>query len=92
MAADRVFTKQELTDFSKDCMRLAMEALERGDIETAKLWIRRQDETKDFIHDLYLHWVTALLSHIYDRWGEDEAVRSTRTRRRSRIATTSAFT
>ncbi|MBI2962641.1 MAG: PhoU domain-containing protein [Deltaproteobacteria bacterium] len=76
--ANRVFTDQELADFSKDCMKLAMEALERGDVEAAKRWIRRQDETKDVIHDLYLHWITALLSHVYDRWGEDEAVRSVR--------------
>ncbi len=70
----RIFAKQELEEFSKDFMGLAMEALERGDIEQAKHWVRRQDETKDALHDLYLHWVAGLLSHIYDRFGEDAAV------------------
>jgi hypothetical protein len=75
---NRVFTKEELADFAKDFTGLAMEALEAGDVEKAKHWLRRHDETKDILHDLYLHWVTALLSHIYDRWGEDEAVRAVR--------------
>jgi hypothetical protein len=74
----RIFTKEELQEFSKDFMGLAMEALEKGDIEKAKEWIRRSDQTKDVIHDLYLQWITALLSHIYDNHGEDAAVRAVR--------------
>jgi hypothetical protein len=74
----RVFTPEELAEFSKDCLALALEALERGDTETAKVWIRKQEETKHVIHDAYLHWVAALLSHIYDHWGEDEAVAAIR--------------
>ena len=73
---NRVFTKEELAELEKDFTRLAMEALERGDVEGAKHWLRRHDETKDFIHDLYLHWITALLSHIYDTSGEDAAVKA----------------
>jgi hypothetical protein len=57
-------------------MGLTMEALEKGDIKKAKEWIRRQDASKDAIHDLYLHWITALLSYIYDNLGEDSAVRA----------------
>ncbi len=67
----RLFTEEELQEFSKDFMGLAMEALERGDVEKAKHWIRRHDANKDWIHDLYLNWITALLSKIYDQWGED---------------------
>jgi hypothetical protein len=78
MAGDRIFTEEELEEFSKDFMGLAMEALEKGDVEKAKYWIRRQDATKDILHDLYLHWTTALLSYIYDNWGEDAAVRAVR--------------
>ena len=74
--AKRIFTNEELEEFSKDFMGLTMEALEQGDIEKAKQWIRRHDGTKDAIHDLYLHWITALLSHIYDNWGEDAAVKA----------------
>ena len=74
MSGKRIFTKEELAEFSKDCMDLALEALEKGDVEKAKKWCRKQKETKDCIHDLYLHWITALLSTIYDRWGEESAV------------------
>ena len=74
----KVFSQAELDEFSKDFMGLAMEALERGDIEKAKEWIRRSDQTKDVIHDLYLHWTTALISYIYDNHGEDDAVRAVR--------------
>jgi hypothetical protein len=77
-AEDRIFTEEELDEFSKDFTRLTMEALDAGDIEKAKYWLKRHDETKDVIHDLYLHWVTALLSHIYDQFGEDAAVRAVR--------------
>ena len=74
----RLFTDDELETMSKDFMGLAMEALEGGDVEGAKHWIRRHDETKDVIHDLYLHWITALLSHIHENWGEEAAVKAVR--------------
>jgi hypothetical protein len=74
----RLFTDAELREFSKDFTKLAMEALEEGDTEKAKRWLRRHDQTKDIIHDLYLHWITALLSHIYDHYGEDASVRAVR--------------
>jgi hypothetical protein len=75
---DRVFTQEELDEFSKDFTRLAIEALDAGEIEQAKAWLKRHDETKDILHDLYLHWITGLLSHIYDHHGEDAAVRAVR--------------
>jgi len=53
----RIFSKEKLAEFNKDFMGLAMEALEKGDIEKAKYWIRKQDEHKDALHDLNLHWV-----------------------------------
>lgn len=70
----RIFSREELEEFSKDFMGLTMEALEAGDLDKVKYWIRRQDKTKDIIHDAFLHWITALLSHIYDKYGEDAAV------------------
>lgn len=74
----RIFTKEKLEELNKDFMGLAMEALESGDIEKAKYWIRRQDENKDSLHDLYLHWVTALMDWVYKRDGEDAAVEAVR--------------
>ncbi len=75
---NRLFSEEELVTMSKDFMGLCMEALEAGNIEEAKRWVRRQDETKDVIHDLYLHWIAALLSLIYENWGENAAVRAVR--------------
>jgi len=74
----RLFTKEKLDEFSKDFMGLAMEALENGDIEKAKHWIRKQDENKDALHDLNLHWVTAFMDWIYRQYGEEAAVRAIR--------------
>src|ERR1035437_3159774 len=76
--AKRIFTDAELKDFQKDCMDLALEAIEKGDLEKAKYWCRKQTETKDIIHDIYLHWVAALLSHIYENWGEAAAAPAVR--------------
>ena len=75
---NRLFSEQELETMTKDFMGLCMEALEAGDIEEAKKWVRKQDETKDVIHDLYVHWSAALLSHIYENWGEGAAVKAVR--------------
>ena len=78
MSGNRLLSKEKLDEFSKDFMGLAMEALEKGDIEKAKFWIRRQDDTKDIVHDAYLRWVTGLLDRIYKRWGENEAIEALR--------------
>lgn len=75
--AGRIFTKEELQEFSKDCMQLALEAIEAGDLEKAGFWCKREAETKNIIHDLYMHWVAALLSYIYDKLGEDAVVEVT---------------
>jgi hypothetical protein len=74
----RLFTKEQLEEFSKDHMGLAMEALARKDIEGAKQWLRRHDAAKDIMHDIFMNWVAALLSHIYERHGEDAAVQAIR--------------
>lgn len=70
----RIFTEERLQEFGKGFMFLALEALEKGDIETAKYWCKRNEETKFFIHDSYLYWVSRILSIIYERWGEDACV------------------
>jgi hypothetical protein len=71
---DRMFTDEQLAEFAKGHIELALEALDRGDIEKAKYWCRRNEETKHWIHDHYVYWVTALLSHIHKRYGEDASV------------------
>lgn len=69
----QLFTKEELAEFTKGHIELALEALEAGDIEKAKHWCKKNEETKHWIHDHYVYWVTSLLSHIMKTFGEDAA-------------------
>ncbi|MBI5444064.1 MAG: hypothetical protein HY900_23000 [Deltaproteobacteria bacterium] len=69
----RLFTDAELAEFSRGHIEMALEALEKGDVEKAKHWCRRSEETKHWIHDHYVYWVTSLLSHILKTYGEDAA-------------------
>jgi len=73
---NRLFTDEELEQFTKGHIELALEALEKGDIETAKKWCKRNEETKHWIHDHYVYWVTSLLTHIHNRYGEDASVQA----------------
>ncbi len=70
---NRLFTDEELEEFTKGHIDLALEALEKGDIEKAKHWCKRNEETKNWIHDHYVYWVTSLLTHIVNRYGEEAA-------------------
>ncbi|MBI5920203.1 MAG: hypothetical protein HY847_00990 [Betaproteobacteria bacterium] len=69
---DMTFTHAQLADLSKNFNQLALEALDRGDLEQARHWIKRNEETKHYIHDMYLAWVPKLLSIINERLGEDQ--------------------
>src|SRR3990172_3632987 len=68
------YTKEELDERSEDFHQLILDALERGDMEKAKYWAKRNQETRDYIHDMYLAWVPRLLSLIHERLGEDQFV------------------
>lgn len=72
--SNRLFSEEELREFEKGHIELALEALENNDIEGAKYWCKRNEETKHWMHDHYVYWVTALLSHIVRQYGEDAAV------------------
>jgi hypothetical protein len=70
----KVFSQEELSDLGKSCNILTLEALEKGDYEKAKYWAARSEETKEYVHDMYVAWVPALLSVIHERLGEDQYV------------------
>ncbi len=70
-AGKRTFTPEELADLGKNFNTLALEALDRGDIEQARHWVRRNEETKEYIHDMYVAWVPRLLSILHERLGEE---------------------
>jgi hypothetical protein len=68
----KVFTDTELEKMGKNFNQLALAALEKGDIEGAKHWVTRNEETKEYIHDMYLAIVPRLFSLIHERLGEDQ--------------------
>jgi hypothetical protein len=70
----RIFTDAELKQFSKGFMQMAIEAIDAGDLETAKNWCRHQAEAQHNVHDVLINFVTGLLSYIYDHESEESAV------------------
>jgi hypothetical protein len=70
----RIFTDEELREFSKGFMEMAIEAIDAGDLEKAKSWCRHQAEAQGQIHDVLVNFVTGLFSYIYDHDGEETAV------------------
>jgi hypothetical protein len=74
MAEQRTYTTEELAERSKDFHQLIKEALDQGDIEKARYWATRNEETKEYVHDMYLAWVPRLLSLVHERLGEEQFV------------------
>ncbi|MCB1661736.1 MAG: hypothetical protein R3E74_00920 [Pseudomonadales bacterium] len=70
----RLFSDDQLAEFTKGHIELALEALEKNDIASAKYWCQRNEDTKHWIHDHYVYWVASLLSLIQKKYGEDDAV------------------
>lgn len=67
----RVFTDEELKAMSGRTLDLVDAAIDSGDKEAAKKLNHRMYAEFLMMHDLYLNWVTGLLSHIYQRYGDD---------------------
>jgi hypothetical protein len=74
----RIFSQEELNEFSKGFMELAIKAIDDGDYERARYWCQREADTNSLNHDLFVNWVASLLSYIYDALGEEAAVNVTR--------------
>jgi hypothetical protein len=67
----RLFSKEKLEEMQKQFLDLVLEALERGDIETAKYWVKRHRSQQHWFFDSYLHGCTALGTYIYKHMGEE---------------------
>jgi len=76
MRKKRIFSKEKLKELSKGYTTLALEALEKKDIEKAKYWIKRYEDTRYDIHDILVHGAVAVGSYIYRHYGEDAANRA----------------
>src|SRR3954470_16278401 len=68
---DRWFTDDELSELSRPTMDRAIEALDAGDVETARALCEAMKSEWLMLHDLYTHGVAAMLSFIKERLGED---------------------
>lgn len=69
-----LFTEDELKEFSKDNIEHAIDALDRGDIDSARKWCVKQNREKNAVHDNYVNWVASLMTHIRDNWGDEAAL------------------
>jgi hypothetical protein len=71
VAKARVFTNKELKEMGTPPMEVALEAVEAGDKEKAKEYIKRMHEDAQRIIDSYLSWVSDLMDYIYVHDGEE---------------------
>jgi hypothetical protein len=70
MSTDRYFTSEELEEQGKLTRDLVIEAIDNNDPESAKKLTRRMYAEFQSMHDLYLHWITATLTHIGEKYGD----------------------
>ena len=68
---ERWFTDEELTDLSRPTMDRAIEALDRGDVETARALCLAMKHEWGMLHDLLVESVAGLLTFIKEEQGED---------------------
>jgi hypothetical protein len=78
MKNDRLFTDEELKTLGTRTLDLVLEAIEKGDKDTAKDLAKRMYEEFNYLHDGYMVWVTGLLTYIYDNYGIDEVEKAER--------------
>lgn len=71
MNQERIFTEEELQDMGTRTMDLIERAIELGDIEKAKKLVKRMYTEGLLMHDIYVDWITMLLSFIGRRYGDD---------------------
>lgn len=79
MPGKRYFTDEELEEMGKVTRDLILEAIDRGDLQQARELTDRMYREFLGMHDLYVYWLTATLSHVGRTFGNDalyEALRS----------------
>jgi hypothetical protein len=71
MKGTMIFTDQELKEMGTRTLDLVFEAIDAGQKDRAKELAQRMYKEFNFLHDGYMFWVSALLSHIYKKHGID---------------------
>ena len=67
----REFTDQELKEMGQLTLDLIKQAIESGELKKAQGLSKRMYQEFMFMHDLYRDWLTALMTYIYEKYGED---------------------
>ncbi len=71
MSKEKLFTQEELNEMGRKTVDVLQETIDAGDKDKAKKLSRRMYSEFLGMHDLYRDWVTALLSFIAKRYGDD---------------------
>lgn len=72
MSKEKLFTPKELKEIGRKTLDVLQDAIDSGDKEKAKKLSRRMYNEFLGMHDLYRDWVTALLSWIGRKHGDEE--------------------
>src|SRR3954447_16163993 len=83
--AERWFTDDELREMSRPTMDRAIEALDRGDTDTARALCEAMKYEWRSLHDLMVEGIAGLISYVQEKFGDDgvaEAWRYSSGRRR----------
>jgi hypothetical protein len=68
---DRFFTDDELREMEKRTVDRLVDAIDAGDTEKAKKTAKRMYNEFLSMHDLYRNWITATLSEVGRRYGDE---------------------
>lgn len=71
MKGERVFTESELREMRGRTLDRVLEAIEAEEKDKAIELSKRMYQEFLNMHDIYMHWVTGLLSEVYRRFGSD---------------------
>ncbi|MFH1090915.1 MAG: hypothetical protein V1742_05025 [Pseudomonadota bacterium] len=69
---DKIFTEAELEALGRRTLDVLQETLDRGDLEQAKKLGKRMYIEFSAMHDLYMNWITDLLTFIGERYGDED--------------------
>ncbi|MBU2548711.1 MAG: hypothetical protein KKB20_09895 [Proteobacteria bacterium] len=70
--SERIFSQSELEDLGKRTLDLLDAAIDNGDTDQAKFLAQRMYAEFSAMHDLYINWVSDLLTHIGERHGDED--------------------
>jgi hypothetical protein len=69
---ERFFTEDQLRDMERRTVDRLTDAIEAGETEKAKKIAKRMYNEFLSMHDLYRNWITATLSEVAERYGDED--------------------